>query len=169
MITKTHYTAISVTLLLTLIACAHVPPIREGAEISPQAACKHDQSSIRCVTYQSNYDGDTFRFNMPTDIHPLLAAQSIRLNGVQAGELRGAKACEKRMAIRAKDFVHTTLSSAKRIDLEQLNWAQFCRIGANVIVDGKDLGKILVAEKLALPATKPAPSEADWCVLEKSR
>ena len=71
--------------------------------------------------YLSNYDGDTFRVDIP-DVHPIIGQNiPIRLRGVDTPEIRGRCDEEKVLAIKARDFVRDLLANAESIVLQNID------------------------------------------------
>lgn len=94
------------------------------------------------VVYHSCYDGDTCTFTI-TDVHPLLGQRiSVRIDGIDAPEIRGRCQAEKAAAYRVRDFVRDLLANAETI--------------------GRDVSELLLQEGLAVPYDG-GTKEADWC------
>lgn len=114
------------------------------------------------VEYVRNYDGDTIYVNIPT-LPPIFGKNiPIRVYGVDTPEIKGRCVKEKQLAWVARSYVHNLLSHAKHISLRDMQRGKYFRIVARVIVDGKDLSKLLLQKKLATPyfgGTKHNP----WC------
>ncbi len=89
----------------------------------------------------------------------------VRLKGLDTAEMKGKKKCEKQMAFKAKDKVAQILTGAKRIDLVNVEREKYFRILAQVFVDGKDLGQILLKDSLAIKYNGGTKSTNDWCGL----
>ena len=107
-------------------------------------SCTHDESNFRCVKYVRNYDADTVTFDIP-NIHPLIGKEvAIRVNGVDAPEIKTKNKCEKAKAYHAKEVVGKLLKNAKRIDLENIQRGKFFRIIADIKIDGKSLTRYLL-------------------------
>lgn len=99
----------------------------------------------------SIYDADTFRVNVAH--WPALIGERIpvRVNGVDAPEIRAQCPQEREKALRAKLFTVVTLRAAKQIELRNVKRGKYFRIIADVYVDGKSLATLLIAKKLARP------------------
>ena len=106
-------------------------------------------------------DGDTFR----VDIHELpdIIGKNIRIRilGIDAPEINGKCAFEKELAIKARDFVQILLDNADSVILKNLDRGNFFRLLAEVIVDGKNLGELLVAKDLAV---RYQGKKSSWCI-----
>ena len=98
----------------------------------------------------SIYDGDTFRVNI--DSYPIIIGQkmAIRVNGIDTPELRTKCKKEKLLARKAKKLTVSTLRGAKTIELRNLQRGKYFRIVADVYVDDKSLGDILIRNNLAV-------------------
>ncbi len=100
--------------------------------------------------YVRNYDGDTITFNLP-GLHPIIGEKiSIRVNGIDAPEIRGKCEKEKYNAKQARDMVADILKDAEKIDLKNMQRGKYFRIAADVIVDGDDLGDMLIEAGIAI-------------------
>lgn len=109
----------------------------------------------------SIYDADTFRVDI--DRWPPIIGQrmSIRVAGIDAPELRGRCEAEARAARAAKQFTVEQLRAAKRIELTQLERGKYFRIIAEVNIDGKNLGKMLIERGLA--RAYQGGKRRSWC------
>ena len=111
--------------------------------------------------YLSNYDGDTFRVDIP-DVHPIIGQNiPIRLRGVDTPEILGKCDEEKALAIKARDFVRDLLANAESIILQNIERGYYFRIVADVSVDGVDLARTLIQNKLGRPYD--AGKKESWC------
>jgi len=111
--------------------------------------------------YLSAYDGDTFRMNI-SDVHPIIGRDMpIRLRGVDTPEIRGRCDEEKALAIKARDFVRDLLANAESIILQNIKRGSFFRIVADVSVDGVDLSRTLIQNKLGRPYD--GGKKESWC------
>jgi endonuclease YncB( thermonuclease family) len=113
------------------------------------------------ATFVRAYDGDT-----PTvDAQPWPALRirvGVRLPNVNAPEIRGACASEKRLARKARDWVRQYLGNAETIALHDIKTGKYAdRVVARVVVDGEDLGDLLLARGLARPYD--GGSRESWC------
>ena len=92
----------------------------------------------------SIYDADTFRVNIK-DWPPLIGEHvPIRVNGVDAPEIRGKCDSEKKGARLAKQFTVGKLRNAKTIELRNMQRGKYFRIIADVYIDGKNLTELLI-------------------------
>ncbi len=130
-------------------------------------SCDHSANSFNCVSYTSNYDGDTFTFSIP-DIHPLFGKNAkIRLRGIDTAEIRTKDKCEKLIAMKAKKVARELLLGAKRIDLYNIRRGKYFRIVADIKFDGKDLKRQLLNKSLGYVYDGKAKKSLDWCSLIK--
>lgn len=131
---------------------------------SEEPACSHDAKTFRCVKYLKNYDGDTVTVRIP-DVHPLLGENiSVRIVGIDTPEKNGKKPCEKERARDAQRLVANLMKNAKAIELRNIGRDKYFRVLAEVWIDGRSVGAVLIENKLAYPydgGRKPA--SIDWC------
>ena len=126
--------------------------------------CTNTEFTFACVEYLRNFDGDTFSVNL-RGIHPFFGKNIlIRVSSIDTAEMSSKNACAKKAAVLAKNKTQDILSSAKRIDLLEIQRDKFFRVDARVIVDRKiDLGKVLLEEKLAYPYYGDTKPTINWC------
>ena len=131
------------------------PVMVVGQETEPSYGAIAVSRVIRVI------DGDTFVVDI--DEFPDLIGKdiSVRVNGIDTPELRGKCEREKDLAVKAKERVDALLKTADTIVLENLSRGSFFRIVADVIIDGVDLGELILNEGLATPY-RPS-SESPWC------
>ena len=166
-------------LLLTLVLLASActkgkPPSRtdedttSGATQSGEAStCAHDAKTLRCVKYLKNYDADTITFDIP-GVHPLLGEKiSVRVNGVDAPEIKGANQCEKDSARIARNLIENVMKKAQRIDLVGIERDKYFRILADVVADGQNLKDVLFRNGLAYEYHGGTKRKVDWCKVAK--
>ncbi len=125
------------------------------------ASNAEDYSDVSVSRIIKVIDGDTFR----ADINELpdIIGKNIRIRilGINAPEINGKCAFEKELAIKARDFVQILLNNADLVVLKNLNRGNFFRLLAEVIVDGKNLGELLVANDLAV--RYQGKKKSSWC------
>jgi endonuclease YncB( thermonuclease family) len=110
----------------------------------------------------SIYDGDTFRADLKGYPEIIGDRIGIRINGIDTPEMRGECQKEKRLARQAKQFVVTQLRSAKRVELRNMKRGKYFRIVADVFVDGKNLGDMLINNAMAVSYDGGTKAK-DWC------
>lgn len=117
--------------------------------IIPVQASDQTYGNIVISRLVSVYDGDTFRADI--DSFPAIVGQSIpiRIYGIDTPEIRGTRT--KELADKAKRFTQSALKKAKQIELRNMRRGKYFRILAEVWIDGKNLGKLLIQQGLAKP------------------
>ena len=112
--------------------------------------------------YVRNYDGDTITFNLP-DLHPIIGEKiSVRVNGIDTPEIKGNCEKEKYKAQQAKEMVAEILKDAEQITLKNMERGKYFRIAADVLIDGEDLGDMLVEAGVAVRYDGGKKSDK-WC------
>jgi len=121
-------------------------------EIVPQAAKKPTQQyKVIIQRVVRVYDGDTLTVDIK-DWPPVIGtAMPIRINGVDTPEIDSKDPGIKKLAENAKRFVTQTLASSSVIELKNIKRDKYFRLDADVIVDGYNLGQLLINNKLAKP------------------
>jgi endonuclease YncB( thermonuclease family) len=100
--------------------------------------------------YVRNYDGDTITFNLP-NLHPIIGKKiRVRLNGIDTPEIKGKCDKEKYDAEQAREMVEDILKDAEKITLMNMQRGNYFRIASDVIVDGENLGDILIEAGMAI-------------------
>lgn len=131
------------------------------------AQCQHEATAFHCVKFIKNYDADTITFDIP-GVHPLIGKHvSVRVNGVDAPEIKGANECEKQSARIARNLVEHVLEQGKRIDLVNVERDKYFRILADVIVDGRSVRDILMKNGLAYEYHGKTKKKVDWCAVAR--
>jgi len=97
----------------------------------------------------SVYDGDTFRVDI--DSFPPIIGNNmpVRIYGIDTPEIRGTRT--KDLADRAKYMTQSLLNQANTIELRDMRRGKYFRILAEVWIDGKNLGQLLLEKGLAKP------------------
>lgn len=127
------------------------------------ARCRHSDKRLNCVKVISVYDGDTIFVDVP-GVHPLFGKRvGVRIYGIDTPERNGQAPCEKAKALEAKNVVEGLISSAKRIDLTELQRDKYFRILAKVLVDGRSVAEELLARRLAYPYFGDTKERREWC------
>lgn len=154
-----------VVLLLGLFAPSARAELNEA--MKPVDNCVHDESTFRCVKYIRNYDADSVTVTIP-NVHPLLGELiSIRIKGIDTGEMKSKATCEKDRAIAAQQMIEKILIGAKRINLKNIGRDKYFRILADVEVDGQFLKDQLLKENLAYSYNGGTKQKIDWCQMGK--
>lgn len=96
------------------------------------------------------YDADTITIasKLPYDASPLYRL-SVRLNGIDAPEIKGKSAEEKEIAKEARDFL-SNLVLNKMIRLENVESEKYGRILADVYLGEVHLNELLLKERYAV-------------------
>jgi micrococcal nuclease len=96
------------------------------------------------------YDADTITIasKLPYDASPLYRL-SVRLNGIDAPEIKGKCAEEKEVAKEARDFL-SNLVLNKKVRLENVESEKYGRILANVYLGDVHLNELLLKERYAV-------------------
>jgi micrococcal nuclease len=125
--------------------------------------------TVPAANITSIYDADTFRINIPQWPSIIGERIGIRVNGVDAPELRSrcknkeAKQREKTLAREAKQFAVAMLRSGKTIELRNLKRGKYFRIVADVYVDGVSLADRLI--KAGHGRFYHGKTKVSWCNL----
>ena len=119
-----------------------------------------DYSDVSVSRIIKVIDGDTFRVDI-NELSDIIGKNiRIRILGIDAPEINGKCAFEKELAIKARDFVQILLDNADSVILKNLDRGNFFRLLAEVIVDGKNLGELLIAKDLAV---RYQGKKSSWC------
>ena len=119
----------------------------------------YGSATIEQVT--SIYDGDTFRADIKGYPDIVGHHMAIRINGIDTPELRAPCQKEKQLAIKAKQFTVKHLREAKNIVLKNMKRGKYFRIVADVYVDEKNLGDLLLKNNLAIKYK--GGKKINWC------
>lgn len=128
-----------------------------------QGYCEHTPSTLNCLEYVSNYDGDTVTVNIPGVLPFFGEGAVIRIGGIDTPEMKGGGVCEKRVAIEAKQLVAQKLAGAADIQLQKIEKGKYFRVVGELLADGQSIRELLIDNRLAVPydgGTKPA---INWC------
>lgn len=108
------------------------------------------------------FDGDTFSAYVNLDSDVKISVR-VRLINVDAPEINGKCASEINMAYQAKERLAQLLPVGSIVDLENIKDDKYLgRIDANAILgDGRDVGDLLIKEKLARPYS--GGRREGWC------
>lgn len=109
----------------------------------------------------SIYDGDTFRANIKGYPPVIGKRMSIRINGIDAPEIKAHCEKEKLFAIAAKKVTISLLRNAHKIELRNIRRGKYFRLIADVYADGLSIGNELLANNLAV--SYDGKHKVDWC------
>ena len=121
------------------------------------------------------YDGDTIKTDLSWRLPEPLNKVSIRIAGIDTPELPaksyaitgklGRAKCTKEaeLALKAKNRLIEILGTHKRMKITNFKWGRNGgRIVADVFIDGKNVGNILINEGFAVEYKGYGP-KYDWC------
>ena len=112
---------------------------------TPECANWHRHYQTQKVQRQdiTVIDGDTITWKQTT---------RVRLMGFDTPELSGRCNLERRLAQDAKGKLHSLLAAATDIELvNRSERDQYGRLLAWLMIDGRDVGRVLISERLARP------------------
>ncbi len=119
------------------------------------------------VKYRSCYDGDTCRIDFIKNITkgyivPKFFADDIRIRilGIDTPEIRGKCLQEKRLAIKARDYLNYTLKQANSIIVDISKRDSFGRYLAVLYVDDININNLMLTSGYARVEQK---GYHDWC------
>jgi len=119
------------------------------------------------VKYRSCYDGDTCRIDFIKNItenyivHKFFADDvRIRVLGIDTPEIRGKCSKERRLAIKARDYLNYTLKQANSIIVDISKRDSFGRYLAVLYVDDININNLMLARGYARVEKK---GYHDWC------
>lgn len=141
------------SLVLLLHGCGD--PVFAGSTIKPDAVVKV-------------HDGDTFLINIAGCPDVLCLHVPVRMNGIDAPEIRGKCQQEKSGAVVARDFLARILSSAKpgTIELRNVGRDKYFRINADVWVGGVNIGQEMINKGIA--RAYDGGKRGGWCGQQQS-
>ncbi|TPE44580.1 thermonuclease family protein [Maribrevibacterium harenarium] len=116
---------------------------------------------VRVEKVISVYDADTFRVDIAGWPDIVGKNMSVRVNGVDAAEIRGKCEGEKQLARQARDFTRQFLANGQVIELRNIQRGKYFRLLADVYVDGNSLTDALLLSGLARPYD--GGSRQGWC------
>ena len=127
-----------------------------------------DYGSATVSQVTSIYDGDTI--TVTVDEWPAVIGErvKIRIAGIQAPERRSRcdtepqRNREKALAADARIYLVEQLRAADTVELRHIERGAFFRIVAVVYADGRDLGREMLAQGLAIPYVEGEGGKA-WC------
>jgi len=120
-------------------------------------------SDFKYITLDRVYDGDTFFVNIKY-VNKLLGKRiGIRINGIDTPELRTKDQCEKTRGIAAKLYLKMKLDNAKKILLKGCKRGKYFRLVCDVIVDGENIGDLLVEKGYGYFYSGGTKPEIDYC------
>ncbi len=146
-------TSILLAVILTFLLISCVAAL--GREVEP---VEHRWRVMRVV------DGDTIQFEAPWVPDPIAKRISVRVYGVDTPE-KGHRAQCPQEALRgqqATDYTRSAIASAKDITVMLRDWDKYGgRVLGDIMVDGRSLRSMLIAEGLAREYFGDA--KTSWC------
>lgn len=106
-------------------------------------------ANFKNVEVVSIYDGDTFFCDIQGLPDIFGRRMGVRLKGIDTPELRDNRPHVKELARQAKMFVVEKLRAADVVELKNVERGKYFRLVADVYVDGKNLGELLLEKQLA--------------------
>ena len=125
---------------------------------APAGAAEYGPYQVQVVDV---IDGDTLKVDV--ELWPGLTQRvSVRVAGVNAPELRSGAPCEREAGRNAKAFVQGRIMNAEEVIITDIQHDKFAgRVIAHVLIDGNDLGVMLLATGHAREYDGGARSA--WC------
>lgn len=109
-------------------------------------------------------DGDTVKFHVGFLPKELGDTINVRQLGIDTPEKAPRAKCDKEAALgkKATEFTQAAVSGAKSVDVQLKEWDKYGgRVLGSIMLDGKDLGKMLIDAGLARPYF--GEKKSDWC------
>lgn len=97
------------------------------------------------------HDGDTLFVDVP-EWPPIIGDRiGVRILGIDTPELHDKRPAVRAKAIHARNVVESIVSKGQKVVLKDVSRDKYFRVDAKLIVDGKDVGELLLKRKLAHP------------------
>lgn len=107
------------------------------------------------------YDGDTCTATLP-GVTPFFGEKmSVRIDGIDAPEIRGKCDMEKVKAREARDFLLDLIEKAEQVDLVGCVKDKYFRIACTMLLDGENAGDIMIENGYARPYD--GGKRESWC------
>lgn len=107
------------------------------------------------------HDGDTFSVNIGGCPDVLCQHLSVRINGIDAPEMRGKCSQEKAMAVIARNYLSSRILNAGDVELRNVSRDKYFRINADVFADGVNVGADMISNGLA--RSYGGGKRGGWC------
>lgn len=111
------------------------------------------------------YDGDTCRGDVHLGLDAALLDQPLRLVGFDTPEIRGDCEQERKRAIFARDRLLELVRDAEEVRGLLYGRDRYGRVLTRLMVDGTDVGDVLIGESLARPYA--GGRREGWCSAEE--
>ena len=118
------------------------------------------------ATYVRAYDADTITVTLACKIDVFCKNIGVRLKGIDTPELRTKDRCEKKLAVKARDFVRAELFG-KTVQLHNVTRGKYFRLVADVKYKDKDLKRELFKHHYGVPYEGKKKMSVDWCLFLK--
>lgn len=125
------------------------------------AADRKHYGDIVIEEVTSIYDAETIRPTIKQRHATVDERIPMRVNSVDAPEIKGKFDKEKNLAREAKQFTVAQLRGAKKIELRAMQRGKYFRILADVYVDGNNLARLLIDNGHARPYD--CDTRGGWC------
>ncbi len=125
------------------------------------SADKVYEETISVSEITSIYDADTFRVNIKGWPNIVGERVPVRVLGIDAPEIKGKCEKERLQARNAKQFTIDKLRKARNVELRNVKRGKYFRLLADVYVDNKNLGDMLVSAGLA--RKYDGGTRGGWC------
>lgn len=139
---------------LGLVYCCVITSFFAGMSI------RQEISKVPVVEISHVYDGDTIIANIVNWPEIIGDKIPIRIRGIDTPEMKDPSM--KDLANKAKNFT-TKMVTTSHVEIKNMTRDKFFRIDADIYVDGKNLGDLLIDQKLAKPYN--GGKKIDWSEL----
>lgn len=137
---------------ISFLLCCFLLPI--------SAVCSDESLTVMSVT--SIYDGDTFTVTFADCRQSLLCARiPVRIDGIDAPEMRGKCPAEIERAKAAKQFLVARIRAGSLIELKGPVRDKYYRVRASVWIDGVDVGEAMI--QMGLARRYDGLRRSGWC------
>ena len=103
------------------------------------------------------YDGDTCYITFRGSNYTL------RLKDIDTPEINSQCKEERELAIKAKEFINLKIRKALHIQIEITGQDKYQRMLGNIYIDGYNIGRWLIEEKLAKKSNIHTYKDISWC------
>jgi micrococcal nuclease len=123
----------------------------------PNMGKKYPTNIIRVI------DGDTLKIEAKWLPDPLPKQISVRLNNIDTPEKGARSQCESEQILSAKatEFTKTKVKESKKQEVIIYKFEKYGRLLADIVLDNKNLSKMLIDSKLARPYY--GGTKQSWC------
>jgi len=107
------------------------------------------------------YDGDTITVDIYGYPDVVGKKIGVRIAGIDTPELRGKCVTEKKLAIKAKEYVAMIVKTGKVVVLKNVQRDKYFRVLADVYVDGVSVSELLISNGMA--RRYDGGTKSSWC------